>query len=114
MFDLKIEKPKKEEEKKGDAGSKKDAKKSAEKKKEPQKKAAPEPKKEAAPPVDKLKEWETNLPALKFEFYDYKTLFVNAPDKNEALEKLYSDWDDKALSFWYLHYQKYDEEETSK
>jgi hypothetical protein len=60
--------------------------------------------------------WEAALPALKFEFYDYKTLFVNAPSKKEALEKLYGAdmWDDKALAFWLIQYQKYDKSEGEK
>ena len=54
------------------------------------------------------------MPELKFDFYDYKTLFVNSKDKSEALNTLFSQWDDKALSFWHLHYQKYDADETAK
>jgi hypothetical protein len=44
------------------------------------------------------------LPALSFDFYDFKTLFVNAQSKQEVLEKLKGDWDEKALGFWYIQY----------
>ena len=68
--------------------------------------------KKTAEPVD----WEKSLVATKFDFYDYKTLFVNAKDKKEALEKLWSDecWDDKALSFWKLEYEKASAKEGEK
>lgn len=39
---------------------------------------------------------------------------MNAKDKKEALDQLYKDWDEKALSFWHLQYQKYDESEGAK
>jgi hypothetical protein len=40
---------------------------------------------------------------LRFDFYDFKTLYVNAKDKQEVLNTLYNPethWDDEALSFW--------------
>ena len=45
-----------------------------------------------------------------------KTLFVNAKDKKEALEKLYSSeyWDEKHLSFWKLEYEKASAKEGEK
>ena len=41
---------------------------------------------------------------------------MNAKDKKEALEKLWSDecWDDKALSFWKLEYEKASAKEGEK
>lgn len=51
---------------------------------------------------------------MKFNFYDFKTLFVNAKSKQEALDKLYADWDDKALGFWQIQYEKYDKSEGEK
>ena len=55
---------------------------------------------------DVFKNWENSLPTLKFDFYDYKTLYVNSADKMESLKKLWSPeyWDDKALSFWLIQY----------
>jgi hypothetical protein len=63
-----------------------------------------------------VKAWEKSLGDLKFTFYDFKTLFVNSSDKQETLQKLYSDemWDDNNLSFWLLQYQKYDQSEGAK
>ena len=31
--------------------------------------------------VDLVKAWESNLPQLKFDFYDFKTVYVNSQDK---------------------------------
>jgi len=35
---------------------------------------------------------------------------VNAADKREALQSLWQNWDDAAMSFYFVHYQKYDGE----
>ena len=115
VFDLKIEKKPVAEKKddKKDAGKKDAGKKDTGKK---EKKEAP--KKEAAPKKapEPKKDWESTLPALKFDFYDYKTLFVNATSKKEALEKLWGPemWDDNGLAFWLIQYQKYDKSEGEK
>ena len=94
--------------KRGQKDAKKDTKKPDTKKPEPTKPTPAEPEKEV--------NWENLLPTLKFDFYDYKTLFVNAPSKKEALAKLCAPdmWDDKALSFWLIQYQKYDKSEGEK
>lgn len=47
------------------------------------------------------------------EFYDYKTLYANAKDKNEAVDELFKKWDtsfDKYFSVWSCHYDKLDVE----
>lgn len=105
LFDLKIEKKaekpvEKKDAPKKDAGKKDTGKKDAGKKEAPKKEAAP---KKAPEPK---KDWESSLPALKFDFYDYKTLFVNATSKKEALEKLWGAdmWDDSGLAFWLVQY----------
>jgi hypothetical protein len=80
VFDLKIEKKPVAEKPadKKDAGKKDTGKKDAGKKEGGKKEA---PKKEAAPKKapEPKKDWESSLSPLKFDFYDYKTLFVNAP-----------------------------------
>jgi len=61
---------------------------------------------------DPSKAWSQGLKELKFDFYDFKTEFVNSKDKKAVLEDLWKNkWDDKALSFWYVHYKKYDDSE---
>ena len=100
VFDLKIEKKPAAEKPadKKDAGKKDAGKKDGGKKDAPKKEAAP---KKAPEPK---KDWESTLPALKFDFYDYKTLFVNATSQKEALEKLWGPemWDDKGVAFWLI------------
>ena len=112
VFDLKIEKKPAAEKPadKKDAGKKDAGKKDGGKKDAPKKESAP---KKAPEPK---KDWESTLPALKFDFYDYKTLFVNATSQKEALEKLWGPemWDDKGVAFWLIQYQKYDKSEGEK
>jgi len=66
----------------------------------PQPKKTEEEKKAAGNPLDAL-------PATNFVIYDFKTLFVNHPDKagaghNTMLEMV----DHAGWSFWFLHYEK--------
>ena len=66
--------------------------------------AAPEEQKKAGNPLDAL-------PPTNFVIYDFKTLFVNLPDKLEdGHEKMMSLVDKDGWSFWFLHYDKYGEE----
>lgn len=46
------------------------------------------------------------FPETTFNFYDFKTLYVNAKNKHEALDFLWKNWDAKAFSFWYVRYDK--------
>lgn len=46
------------------------------------------------------------FPATTFDLFAFKTLYVNAPNKQEALNFLWANWDEKAFSFWYLKYDK--------
>lgn len=79
VFDLKLEKPKEEKKDEGKKEKAQDAKKEKAAPAKKDKKAdKPKP---AAEPVDKSKEWAKNLPETKFNFYDFKTELVNAPDK---------------------------------
>jgi hypothetical protein len=117
VFDLKIEKKPAADKPadKKDAGKKDDGKKDAGKKDAGKKDAGKKDagkkeaqKKEAAPKAapEAKKDWESSLSPIKFDFYDYKTLFVNAPSQKEALEKLWGPdmWDDKGVAFWLIQY----------
>lgn len=91
----KTEAPKKEQHKK-------------EEKKE-EKKAEPKAKKEDDDNDDCVQEEKAKVyafPETKFDLFAFKTLYVNAPNKQDALDFLWANWDDKAFSFWYLKYDK--------
>jgi len=79
-----------------------------------------EKKKEAAPvqaaqkPAEKVEKKKDNvesLPPTAFNVYDFKTFYVNHPDKKgAAVDEWYKmlDWD--GWSFWFFHYEKYGDE----
>lgn len=46
------------------------------------------------------------FPETTFDLFAFKTLYVNAPNKQDALDFLWANWDEKAFSFWYLKYDK--------
>ena len=118
-FDIKIEKAKKPESGKEATPAKKDAKKGADNKKD-----AKDTKKPEAAKKEKVKKEETKvkpeapkkwtLPELKFNFYDFKTEFVNSKDKAATLQSLYKKWEPEGLSIWYLQYQKFDASEGTQ
>ncbi len=58
--------------------------------------------------LPKEETWEDKLPPINenFSLFDFKTLIVNHKDKREALKTLWKNWDDKAFSFYFVHYQK--------
>lgn len=68
--------------------------------------AAPKPAAEAAPkkdvnPLDAL-------PPSKFDLYNFKTLFVNHPEKAiGGMEALKEQFDPEGYSLWFIHYDKY-------
>merc|ERR1719223_2010952 len=77
-------------------------------KEEPKKQQAAAPKKEE----EKKEKKEGNpldlLPPSPWNFYDFKTLFVNHPDKRGgAMEELKKQFDAEGYSIWYTHYEKY-------
>ena len=79
-----------------------------EKKKEAPKAAAPK----AAAPAKKKDNVES-LPPTPFNVYDFKTFYVNHPDKKgAAVDEWYKmlDWD--GWAFWFFHYDKYGDEGT--
>lgn len=91
-----------------------------EKKPEEKKPAKQEPKK--AEPKKKEKEEEEDdgeekpekkaknpldlLPPSKFNLFDFKTLYVNAPDKKEALKFFWENFDNEGYSIWFIKYIK--------
>ena len=83
----------------------------AEKKPEKKKAAAPAPKKEEKKKEEKPKDNVESLPPSPFGLYDFKTLFVNHPDKKgEGVDTFYKMLDWEGWSFWFFHYDKLPEE----
>jgi elongation factor 1-gamma len=69
----------------------------------------PAPKKEVKEEDDEPKEpkvVEHKFPETAFNLHDFKTLYVNEPDKSKALEFLWKNWDNNAFSFWRIRYDK--------
>ena len=54
-------------------------------------------------PLDKL-------PASKFNLFDFKTLFVNAPCKKEVMKFFWENYDPNGFSLWKVKYDKYEGE----
>ena len=81
-------------------------------------KAKEEPKKPAAKPTaaaaDKPAEEKKKdvnpldaLPPSPWNFFDFKTLYVNHPDKKgEGMAELKKQFDAAGYAFWYVHYEK--------
>jgi len=85
----------------------------AEKSEKPKAEKAPEKKeKEAADeeddaPKDKSEKNPLDaLPPSPFNFYDFKTLFVNAPNKKDAVDEFFKQFDAKGYSAYYVEYIK--------
>lgn len=84
-------------------------------KEEPKKAAAPAPKKEekkeeGGDPFGGKNPLEC-LPPSPWNFFDFKTLFVNHPDKKVGgMAALKEQFDPEGYSFWYVHYDKFGEE----
>ena len=57
------------------------------------------PEKKAKNPLDLL-------PPSKFNLFDFKTLYVNAPDKKEALKFFWENFDNEGYSIWFIKYIK--------
>lgn len=87
-----------------DAPKKEAAKKDAPKKDAPKKEA---PKKEAKK-EEKEEEEEVPTGPAKWNLYDYKTLYANAKDKEDAIKDLVANFDKDNMCIYHLHYQKYD------
>lgn len=74
-----------------------------------------EKKKEVAAPVVKEEKKEVkvldnvdSLPPSPFDVYNFKTFFVNHPDKKgAAVDEWYTQLDWEGWSFWYFYYEKY-------
>ena len=51
------------------------------------------------------------LPPSSFDLYNFKTYFVNVPDRaGEGHAKMMADVDIEGYSFWFLHYEKFGKE----
>ena len=83
-------------------------KKAAEKKPLAEKKKPAAEAEEEDEPREKKKEYV--FPDTTFNFYDFKTLYVNAPNRQDALDFLWKNWDANAFSFWYVRYDKLPDE----
>jgi len=46
------------------------------------------------------------LPPSPFNFFDFKTLITNAPDKLESIKFLADNFDHEGFSLWHIHYDK--------
>lgn len=66
----------------------------------------PAPKPAARPAEEEAPRKEYVFPPSQFNFFDFKTLYVNAPRKQDALDFLWQHWDASAFSFWRLEYDK--------
>jgi len=53
-----------------------------------------------------------SLPPSSFNLFDFKTFYVNAPDKHEALKFFFDNFDSQGYSLYWVHYQKYAGEGT--
>jgi elongation factor 1-gamma len=52
-----------------------------------------------------------NLPPSPWDFFNFKTLYVNHPDKRGAgMEELKKQFDAEGYAFWYVHYDKFGDE----
>ncbi|EAR93840.1 glutathione S-transferase (macronuclear) [Tetrahymena thermophila SB210] len=71
-------------------------------------KEAPKPKEAPKKKEEKVEEEEKEeQPASGWNLYDYKTLYVNAKNKEEAIQNLVENFDAKTMCIYHLHYQKY-------
>lgn len=81
------------------------------KKEEKKKEAAPKPVAEAPKVVEKKKDNVESLPPSSWVLYDFKTFFVNHPDKKgAAVDEWYKGLDWEGWSFWFFHYDIYEGE----
>lgn len=98
--------------------AKKDAKVAVKKESAPKKPVEKKPKKEEEDeeeeekPVKSEKNPLDLLPASAFNLFDFKTLYVNAVDKKEALDFLWKNLDINGFSLWKLKYDKAEGEGT--
>jgi len=65
----------------------------------------------AKPKEEKKKDNVESLPPTSFELYDFKTFYVNHPDKKgAAIDEWMKMLDWEGWAFWHLHYDKYEGE----
>lgn len=89
---------------KGPASPKKEKKVASPKKAAPKKEKKEEEDDDVFAVMKKEKNPLDLLPASTFNFFDYKTLFVNHPNKMEALDFFYKNFDAAGFSIWFVDY----------
>jgi elongation factor 1-gamma len=78
-----------------------------------EKKVAPKPVVQAKPKDDEEKKKEEKnpldaLPESSFDLFNFKTFFVNHPDKSgAAVDELLKQFDRQGYAMWFLQYEKY-------
>ena len=71
---------------------------------------AAKPKGEDAPAKKEVNPLDA-LPPSSFDMYNFKTYFVNVPDKaGEGHARMMAEVDHEGYSFWFLHYEKFGKE----
>jgi len=82
--------------------------------KEEKKAAAPvkkEEKKTEDAPAKKEENPLDSLPPSKFDLYNFKTLFVNSPDRRgEGMKFFFENYDPEGYTIYFIHYDKYEGE----
>lgn len=86
--------------------------KEAPKKKEAKKKDSDDEEEDDYPQEKKEKNPLDSLPPSSFNLFDFKTLFVNHPDKKEALKIFWEQFDAEGYSVWRMEYEKAEGEGT--
>jgi len=80
--------------------------------KKEEKKAAPAKKEETdEKPAKKEENPLDALPPTTFNLYDFKTFFVNTPDRRGlGMKTFFEQYDKEGYSIYFLHYEKYEGE----
>ena len=87
------------------------AEKPKEEKKKPEPAAAAKPKPAAEEEEKKAKNPLDALPPTSFDLFNFKTYYVNVPDKKgEGFDEFLRQLDREGWAFWFLHYDKFGEE----
>jgi len=61
---------------------------------------------EEKPKKDEAKVELESLPPSPFNFYDFKTLITNAPNKADAVKEFWNQFDKDGYSIWFVEYEK--------
>jgi elongation factor 1-gamma len=61
-------------------------------------------------PVSKEKNPLDALPPSKFVLPEFKSYFVNLPDRREGMKRFYETYDPEGYTIYFVHYDKYEGE----